>query len=69
MTLDEAIEIVRAMDRASKDPFTPAEREAIRMLGTAAWSGEIQLRDPRLAGLPDIIMKIIRAMQGKRDLQ
>lgn len=69
MTIDEAIAILRAMDQASEDPFSPAEHEAIRVLGTAGWNGDIQADDPRLLGLPDIFRDLISVMKTKRIVQ
>jgi len=69
MTIDDAIATLRAMDQASEEAFSPAEREAIIVLGTAGWSGEIEPNDPRLASLPEVIAEMIRAMQAKRIVQ
>lgn len=34
MTIDEAFVVLRAMDGDSLEPFTPAEREALQVIGT-----------------------------------
>ena len=69
MTIDEAIAILQAMDQATEDPFSPDEREAIRVVGAAGWSGDIQADDPRLLGLPDVFRDLISVMKTKRIVQ
>ncbi len=69
MTIDEAIEILSAMDQTTKARFSEAERTAIITLGTAGWSGELQSDDPRLAELPEVIRDIVGVMKTKRIIQ
>jgi hypothetical protein len=73
MKVDEAIAALRAMDLSSQEPFSAAEHEALVTLGTAAWSGDLQLDDPRILGLPGelpaMIEDLVRIMRTKRIVQ
>lgn len=43
MTLDEAAIVIKRVDRKSSDPFTPDEREALVVIGTAFKTRQIAL--------------------------
>lgn len=73
MTIDEALDVLKAMDMNSEARFSDREREAITNLGCAGWAGDLEPTDPRIQELPEAIreqvVELVKVMQSKRIVQ